>query len=106
MGPGVDRAVGTLKKGKGGIMKYKMDFRRQDYLTHALLFEDGGVDDVEEELSEFNDDAESLAFELAYTRYRVAKLEQFIKNGVELGYIVVPDEPDSARQTIEEILNG
>lgn len=79
-------------------------FSRNDYLENAKLFEDVKIDDAENELCEFNSDAEDLAFELAYMRYRVAKLEQFIKNGVENGYITVPDNPDPARNTIDEIL--
>lgn len=62
--------------------------------------------DAENELCEFNNDAEELAFELAYMRYRVANLERFIKNGVDIGYIVVPDKPDHARDTIDEILSA
>lgn len=79
-------------------------FNRADYLEHAQLFEDVKIDDAENELCEFNNDAEDLAFELAYMRYRVAKLEQFIRNGVDLGYIAVPDSPDPARTTIDDIL--
>ena len=79
-------------------------FSRGDYLEHAQLFEAVKIDEAENELCEFNNDAEDIAFELAYTRYRVAKLEQFIRNGVKLGYIAVPDNPDPARKTIEEIL--
>lgn len=79
-------------------------FSREDYLEHAQLFEAVKIDGAENELCEFNNDAEDLAFELAYMRYRVAKLEQLIKNGVELGYIAVPDNPDPARKTIDEIL--
>jgi len=88
-------------------MAYKpCNFRRQEYLENAELFEAVNIDTAEYELCEYNDDAEDLAFELAYTRYRVAKLEQFIRNGVELGYISAPDKPDSARKIISEILEG
>jgi hypothetical protein len=79
-------------------------FDRKTYLDLGASFETNTLDDVENELSEFNNDAEDLAWELAYTRHRVAKLEQFIKNGVELGYINVPDKPDPARDTIDDIL--
>lgn len=79
-------------------------FDRKSYLEYAKAFESVELDDAENELCEFNNDAEDLAFELAYMRYRVAKLEQFIRNGVELGYIAVPDNPDPARETIDEIL--
>ena len=60
-------------------MPYKpCQFDRKSYLDHASLFESVSIEDVEDELCEFNNDAEDLAFELAYTRYRVAKLEQSI----------------------------
>lgn len=79
-------------------------FDRESYLEHAKVFESVELDDAENELCEFNNDAEALAFELAYMRYRVAKLEQLIRNGVDLGYIAVPDNHDPARTTIDEIL--
>ncbi len=79
-------------------------FSRKDYLEYAEIFEAVKIDDAENELCEFNNDAEDIAFELSYMRYRVAKLEQFIKNGVEFGYISVPDEPDTAKEMISEIM--
>lgn len=79
-------------------------FDRKSYLDHAQLFEAVKIDDAENELCEFNNDAEGLAFELAYMRYRVAKLEHFIKNGVELGYIAVPDSSGATCDTINEFL--
>ena len=85
-------------------MPYKpCQFSRRDYLKHANLFESVSIDNVEDELCEFNNDPEDLAYELAYLRYRVAKLERFIRNGVDLGYIAVPDKIDSARDIIDEI---
>lgn len=56
-------------------------------------------------LEPFDEDAEDLAVELAYSRYRVAKLERLIRNGVEYGYIRVPDRPDPGWITVEEIMN-
>lgn len=79
-------------------------FDRDEYLDGAENFESVSIADPEPECCEFSDDLESIAIELAYTRYQVAKLEQFIKNGVEFGYITVPDKPDPARQTIDAIL--
>lgn len=88
-------------------MTYKpCNFRRQEYLENAELFEAVNIDTAEYELREYNDDPVDLAFELAYTRYRVAKLEQFIRNGIEFGYISVPGDPDTAREIISEILEG
>ena len=55
-------------------------FSRDEYLEHAQLFEDLKIEDADAELCEFNDDTESLAVELAYTRYRVAKLEQEVQD--------------------------
>ena len=73
-------------------------------LNHQKVFEQVALDDATDELTEFSEDAEDLAFELAYTRYRVAKLELFIRNGVENGYIKIPDKPDPARDTIDEVI--
>ena len=36
----------------------------------------------------------------------IERYEEFIRNGVEFGHIVVPDQPDPARDTIDAILNG
>lgn len=81
------------------------DFRRQDYLEYRDVFEKVALEDSENELCEFNEDAVDLAFELAYTRYRVAKLEELIRNGVENGYITIPDAPDPALDTIKSIVS-
>ena len=51
------------------------NFDRKEYLAYADIFEPLELTDVCQELSEFNNNAENLAFEFAYTRYRVAKLE-------------------------------
>jgi len=65
-------------------MPYKpCQFDRKDYLDNAPSFEAGNIDDAETELCEFNEDAEDLAFELAYTRYRLAKLEAAIKSTLD-----------------------
>jgi hypothetical protein len=36
---------------------------------------------------------------------QLARLREFIRNGVEYGYIKVPDYPDPARDTIDAIIN-
>ena len=53
----------------------KISFDREEYLSIASIFESGKLDDVTNELSEFNDDPEDMAYELAYTRYALAKCE-------------------------------
>ncbi len=59
--------------------KYKpCSFNRDDYLEHAVQFEYVELDCCQNELTEFSDDAEGLAFELAYTRYALAKAEKSI----------------------------
>lgn len=89
------------------VMPYKpCNFRRQDYLEHREVFDSVKLEDAQEELTEFSDDAEDLAFELAYTRFRVADLEEFIRHGVEFGYISIPDKGDRARKTIDEIMKA
>lgn len=53
----------------------QIKFDRQEYLVFEEIFEVGQLDDVTKELSEFNDDATDMAYELAYTRYALAKIE-------------------------------
>lgn len=53
----------------------KIKFDRQEYLALGEIFEVGQIDDVTLELSEFSDDIEDMAYELAYTRYELAKTE-------------------------------
>jgi len=57
-------------------MSYKpCSFDRADYLCNSISFDEQSVIDGDTELCEFNDDAECLAIELAYTRYYLAKAE-------------------------------
>ena len=51
-------------------------FDRVDYLKYRTIFETNTLDDVEGELTEFNHNAEDLAFELSYTRYQLAKAQE------------------------------
>lgn len=53
----------------------KARFDRQEYLAFEEIFEAGQLDDVTKELCEFSDDIEDMAYELAYTRYALAKCE-------------------------------
>ena len=53
----------------------KISFDRKEYLSVSSVFENESLDDVDDELSEFNDDATDMAYELAYTRYALAKTE-------------------------------
>jgi hypothetical protein len=53
-------------------MPYKQcQFRRQDYLDNSWSFENVQLENAQNKLCEI----EYLAFELAYTRYALAKLE-------------------------------
>ena len=54
----------------------KISFSREEYLALEEIFEVGQLDDVTKELCEFSDDIEDMAYELAYTRYALAKVEQ------------------------------
>lgn len=54
-------------------------FHRDEYLEVSDIFEKVAISDAENELCEFNNDAEDLAFELAYTRYYLAKAELKLK---------------------------
>lgn len=55
--------------------KISMSFPRDYYLECAEEFEGNRIDCVDQELSEFNHDEEDLAYELAYTRYTLAREE-------------------------------
>ena len=55
--------------------KISMSFPRDYYLECAEEFEGNRIDCVDQELSEFNYDEEDLAYELAYTRYTLAREE-------------------------------
>lgn len=57
-------------------MSYKpCQFDKKCYLEYSDVFEsDVGLVYADKELTEFNEDAEDLAFELAYTRYKLSKL--------------------------------
>ena len=54
----------------------KILFSREEYLSVSSVFENETLDDIETELSEFNEDVEDMAYELAYTRYALAKTER------------------------------
>lgn len=56
-----------------------VDFNRKDYLEYSEEFETDSLDYADNELCEFNYDPEALAFELAYTRYELAKLEKLFE---------------------------
>lgn len=54
----------------------KISFDREEYLSVSSVFDNETLDDIETELSEFNEDVEEMAYELAYTRYALAKTER------------------------------
>jgi hypothetical protein len=54
----------------------KISFSREEYLSVSSVFENETLDDIGSELSEFNEDVEDMAYELAYTRYALAKTER------------------------------
>lgn len=56
-------------------MSIELNFPRDYYLDCAEDFESSSADCIDQELSEFNGDAEDIAHELAYTRYSLAKKE-------------------------------
>lgn len=66
-------------------MAYKpCNFDRSTYLDAGVEFEAVSIHDAKNELCEFSNDAEDLAFELAYTRYGLAKIEEALKDLVDL----------------------
>ena len=58
-------------------------FDREEYLLYAEVFEGVNLDRPGLELDEFNEDAKDLAFELAYTRYYLAKAEKLLAASIE-----------------------
>jgi len=58
---------------------------------------------VSEESWALLDTGGELHFKLVEVEW-VNELEQFIKNGVEFGYITIPEEGDPARDIIDEII--
>ena len=62
----------------------KLTFDRSEYLENEDIFESDKIDYVDSELCEFNNDAEDMAYELAYTRYALAKAEAQVSN-IRLG---------------------
>jgi hypothetical protein len=61
-----------------------LQFDRESYLNEHEIYETRTLNDVGWELSEFNGDPESIAYELAYSRYRIAQLEKTITKLDEL----------------------
>ena len=55
------------------------NFEREVYLQQSEAFDSLTLDDVEEELIEHNHDITDIAYELAYSRYRIAKLEKLLR---------------------------
>ena len=58
----------------------KLTFDRSHYLSNPDVFEARGLEEVDHELCEFNDHIEDIAYELAYTRYALAKAEGKLHN--------------------------
>ena len=68
----------VVLRNKENKMYKPCNFNRKEYLENEEQFENMKVDDGQDELTEFNDDAECLAIELAYTRYALARAEMKI----------------------------
>ena len=100
----------------------KIEFDRQDYLALEEIFEVGQLDDVTLELSEFSDDIEDMAYELAYTRYELAKAEarhnalveavawerecdEFLKSKT-YSFFVAWEHLHAARAEVDRLLSG
>ena len=58
----------------------ELTFDRSEYLSNKDLFESDGIEFVDSELCEFNNDVEDMAYELAHTRYALAKAEAQVSN--------------------------
>jgi len=58
----------------------KLKFDRSHYLSNPDVFEAKGLEEVDHELCEFNDHIDDIAYELAYTRYALAKAEAKLHN--------------------------
>jgi len=58
----------------------ELTFDRSEYLSNKDLFESDDIDYVDSEVCEFNNDVEDMAYELAHTRYALAKAEAQVSN--------------------------
>ena len=56
------------------------------------------------DIAEIGKDNDELEAEIARLREALLKTKQFIENGTELGYIRLPDPPDSALETLPLII--
>ena len=77
-------------------------FERADYLSLSEKFENGTLDDVESELSEHNHDIQDIAYELAYSRYRIAKLEKIIRSAIKQNIVCRTILEDGINTYIED----
>jgi len=78
------------------------NFDRDDYLLNSEVFEKVVLETVENELTEFSEDVEDLAFELAYTRYRLAKMEKVLAQWLEC--VDTPNEWHRCRNNAKVLL--
>jgi hypothetical protein len=70
-------------------MKYTpLLFDRESYLQEHTIYETKTLNDVEWEISEHNGDIESMAYELAYSRYRIAKLENILRRAHKQSLVI------------------
>ena len=77
-------------------------------LTNDIQSRDFQLDALRAELSRLWEENEKYSAgmqENCGLRTELARLREFIRNGVEYGYIKVPDYPDPARDTIDAIIN-
>lgn len=89
----------TIKKHAKSHDMYEVWSKRLSTVIH----EDDVLDMVDIDTYRRLDNGEELHFKLVEVEW-VNKLEQFIKNGVEFGYINIPEEGDPARDIIDEII--
>ena len=76
-------------------------FNREEYLSYAEVFEGVNLDFPGLELSEFNDDELELAFELAYTRYYLAKAEKLLATSIEREIVVTAQHRNQFRDEVK-----
>ena len=83
-------------------------FDRDSYLENAIQYEANLVDDVSDELSEFSDDIEDIALELAYTRYAYAKIESIVQRLAKIPtddeLLIDNEDPHEAGDMVDKLI--
>lgn len=113
-GHALDRAFALFKEGRRREIEMQdtLDMMRDEFqrilaLTDTTEEQKGICErdayEIEQRVSVIQQRDEALD-KLSEARTQISILHEFIKNGVEFGYITVPDKPDPALEVIREVV--